>query len=257
MNEEKWILYQTENICNGKIYVGVHKVEDTPRSRSYLGSGDAIKAAIKKYGRENFTIQTLAEFSSAKEAYTAEAVVVTPDFLNRPDTYNICLGGRGGASRLPEIRAKISNSLTGKTHSDETKVRMSASQKGKKLTEEHKAKIGISQKGRKHTDESKKKMSSASKGMVFTKEHRKKLSISAKANITDERQANLREILGLAVVINGKYYPSATFASATEKVRPATVLSRARSEKPKFADYRFATPEEKAAHSLEASRQST
>lgn len=67
-----WILYQITNTLNCKIYVGVHKLADNYRSRNYLGSGLAIKKAIKKYGRKNFTRSTLAEFSCGEDAYKAE-----------------------------------------------------------------------------------------------------------------------------------------------------------------------------------------
>lgn len=56
---DTWILYKTTNLINSKIYVGVHRLQNTSNSRRYLGSGDALKPAIKKYGRENFTRTTL------------------------------------------------------------------------------------------------------------------------------------------------------------------------------------------------------
>jgi hypothetical protein len=65
---ETWILYQTTNNTNSKVYVGVHKVADTWDSRKYLGSGKALKTAIEKYGKANFTRATLAEFSCAEDA---------------------------------------------------------------------------------------------------------------------------------------------------------------------------------------------
>lgn len=46
-------LYFTINKLNGKVYVGRHS-SNTSEDR-YLGSGIAITAAIKKYGRENFS----------------------------------------------------------------------------------------------------------------------------------------------------------------------------------------------------------
>jgi hypothetical protein len=45
--------YKITKLVNGKYYYGIHstnKLED-----GYTGSGNAIKSAIKKYGRKNFT----------------------------------------------------------------------------------------------------------------------------------------------------------------------------------------------------------
>jgi hypothetical protein len=128
---EAWILYQTTNLLNFKIYVGVHKVADTPRSRQYLGSGDRLRAAIKKYGTKNFARKTLAEFSSCEDVYKAEAELVNQAFVDREDTYNICLGGRGGVNFTKEMKAKLSKSHKGKTHDAEAKAKIGAFNKGK------------------------------------------------------------------------------------------------------------------------------
>jgi hypothetical protein len=144
-----WILYQTTNICNGKIYVGVHKVTDTPTSRHYLGSGNSIKAAIKKYGKDNFTRVTLAEFSCAKDAYEAEANMVTEEFFRLKNTYNMCVGGRGGVARTPEIRAKVTSANKGKTLTKEHIAILVAANTGnkynvgKKLPEKHRENIRV------------------------------------------------------------------------------------------------------------------
>jgi len=318
MNEEKWILYRTTNICNCKIYVGVHKVTDTSKSKKYLGSGLTLRLAMQKYGRKNFSRVTLEEFSCAEDAYLAETNMVTEDFVKREDTYNLKIGGRGcrGLVHTPESRAKMSVAQKGKVHTAEAKAKMSASGKGKVISEKQKAQIGAAAKGNKywvgrtHTPEALEKMRNSQLGKTLTPEHKAKISASTmgkaksaetrarmsasgkgkiisdkqkaqmsaarkgkqfrlgmphseetkakmRENITDERKAVMRENYGIAIVINGEYYPSASFATSVVEASTATILSRARSEKPKFADYRFANPEEKAAHFLEVSRQST
>ena len=82
------IVYQTTNKINGNIYVGVH----TGARRTYLGSGDNLKRAIDKYGKENFTRKTLFEGTS-EEVLEKEKEIVNAEFIARRDTYNICLGG--------------------------------------------------------------------------------------------------------------------------------------------------------------------
>ena len=49
------IIYKTTNLVNGKIYIG----KDKNNNPSYLGSGKILKLAIKKYGKENFTKETI------------------------------------------------------------------------------------------------------------------------------------------------------------------------------------------------------
>jgi group I intron endonuclease len=222
-DKETWILYQTTNVCNGKIYVGVHKVQNTSRSRKYLGSGNNIKRAIEKYGRKNFTRVTLAEFSCAKDAYAAEAEMVTEEFVKREDTYNLTMGGVGtvgvkgrpkseehkakiaAAHSRPETKAKlraanggVNHSLYGKHHTEATKAKISAF----RSTEEFKAKFGASRSGEKHP-------------------------------------------MCVAVVVNGVYYPTLKFAGEAEKVFPTTVSDRIANTKPKWEGWRYATESEK------------
>lgn len=317
MNEQ-WILYRTTNLVNGKIYIGVHKLANTKRSRNYLGSGLALQPAIEKYGKENFIRTTLAEFSCGADAYKAEEQIVTEEFIKREDTYNLKIGGMGckGLTHSEETKAKLSAIHKGRVFSAETRAklsasgkgkiisakqkaqigaaakgntynlgrvfsaeareRMSASQKGKIIKPETKAKISAFQTGRVRSPETRAKMSAARKGTnnrighKASEETKAKLSALAKGRthsdetkaklreyVNEERKAKMRENCGMAVVIHGKYYPSASFATSAVDASTATILSRARSGKPKFADYRFATLEEKVAHSLEVSRQST
>ena len=44
----KAFVYVTTNLINGKKYLGKHN----GKSNSYLGSGKALKKAIKKYGKK-------------------------------------------------------------------------------------------------------------------------------------------------------------------------------------------------------------
>ena len=84
-----FIVYETTNLVNGMLYIGVHNNPDD----DYLGSGLNIKRAIKKYGSENFLRQTLHTFETAEEAYAKEAEIVTEDLVKDPSYYNINLGG--------------------------------------------------------------------------------------------------------------------------------------------------------------------
>jgi len=261
-----WILYQTTNICNGKIYVGVHKLADTSTSRRYLGSGDRITAAIKKYGRQNFIRETLAEFNSCDDVYDAEAKLVTEDFIKREDTYNISLGGRGGGIQTPEMREKISSAL-----------------KGRKLSKNHAAQIGARSKGnfycvgRVYSDDTRAKIAEANRRRIVTPETRAKMSASRKGNknrlgkpCPDEVKAKISaatmgnfwsesskaKVTGamnhksIAVIVDGTYYESAKLASRYLNVDATTVLNRARNTSNVFSNYLLATEEDRLQYSL-------
>jgi len=89
-----YTVYQTTCLANGKIYIGVHKTRD-PDDR-YLGSGNLISRAVKKYGRDQFQKEVLFIFESRAEAYAKEKELVTAAFAKRADTYNLREGGAIG-----------------------------------------------------------------------------------------------------------------------------------------------------------------
>lgn len=89
-----YIVYQTLNTVNNKIYVGVHitsNLED-----GYLGSGKILSRAINKHGVDKFIKQVLHVFDNMEDMFAKEAEIVNEEFINRSDTYNIKLGGNGG-----------------------------------------------------------------------------------------------------------------------------------------------------------------
>jgi hypothetical protein len=116
-----FLLYQITNLVNGKYYIGAH---EGSADDGYMGSGKAIKQAIRKYGLHNFKKDVLAEVSNKKFLFALEQAVVSPEFINQTDTYNMCVGGTGslkhpnkcrpkrlGMKSSPETRKKISEGL--------------------------------------------------------------------------------------------------------------------------------------------------
>ena len=95
-----YILYKIINKINNKFYIGVHKTENI--HDDYYGSGHKIKAAIKKYGIENFKKEILQVFTSSKEAFKAEKHIVTEALVKSNQCYNIKEGGRGGFDHIRE-----------------------------------------------------------------------------------------------------------------------------------------------------------
>lgn len=118
------IVYLTTNLVNGKIYVG--KQSTTDLEDGYLGSGDKLKLAFKKYGRNNFKRVVLHYCLTAIDAFEIESQIVDQWFVNRRDTYNVSLGGKGG-NHSTQTRLKMSRNRTGKSRiacSEECKVKI-------------------------------------------------------------------------------------------------------------------------------------
>lgn len=115
----EYIVYQTVNKVNNKIYIGVHGTE-TEEFDGYIGNGVSIyrpstymnpktpfQCAIKKYGIKNFVRTTIKKFNTEKEAYNLEAELVNEDFIKRDDTYNLALGGKLNYDNLHNPKRKV------------------------------------------------------------------------------------------------------------------------------------------------------
>ena len=92
--QKHYLIYQITNLVNGKIYIGkheTHNIEDR-----YFGSGKYLNQAKEKYGLENFEFKILIDLNSQEEMNLLEKMVVTKEFCDRDDTYNLNVGGDGG-----------------------------------------------------------------------------------------------------------------------------------------------------------------
>lgn len=83
-------IYQTTNLKTGKIYIGKHSTENL--DDGYLGSGKHLKADIRKYGSCIFEKKILFVFTNKKDMDDKENELLTEEFVNRSDTYNINYG---------------------------------------------------------------------------------------------------------------------------------------------------------------------
>lgn len=184
----KKIIYKTINLINGKIYIG----KSINNIKSYLGSGKLIKAAIKKYGKDNFKKIIIDHAESENELNEKEIFWIK--FFNSTDKnigYNIHKGGNGNSfvnrKNEKEIRLLLSeygklktgnkNPFYGKTHSEETKKIIGSKNKIHSLNlvnllskDERKQKFGNPKEknpmwGKKHTEEAKLLMSKNKVGL--------------------------------------------------------------------------------------------
>lgn len=114
-------VYEIRNNINGKSYIGCRMIaRDNNDWEKYYGSGSAIKKAISKYGRDNFTKLLVCYGASEEELFKLEwAVIRTAKRNNSGGEYNIFNGsGAGGNtfqflsdSEMEQIRLKQSHGI--------------------------------------------------------------------------------------------------------------------------------------------------
>lgn len=109
--ELKYIVYVTVNLCNGKLYFGVHRTNPEVFD-GYIGCGIyrqsnankkyPLHSAVRKYGYNNFKRTTIEIFPDTQEglnqAYSLERQIVTSTLLKSKSVYNSRIGGQGGCN---------------------------------------------------------------------------------------------------------------------------------------------------------------
>jgi len=170
-----YTIYKVTNNLNGKIYIGKHQTANP--TDGYYGSGKAIKSALKKHGKENFTKEVLYIFETEAEMNAKEKELITEEFVLREDNYNLGVGGEGG----PHFK--------GKRHSPESRKKMATF--GTVLTEKGRNKIAESNKNRHISDKARQNMSEKAKGRRHSPET--KMKIAAATRRRHEERRLLRE----------------------------------------------------------------
>jgi len=199
-------IYIATNLINSKKYIGQRKY--SRGWKSYVGSGTAIKKAIKKYGRENFSRDIICFADNKKELNKLEEYYIELyHAVISHEYYNLKEGGDSGnpwsgksEDEIKEICKKISNNnskyWSGKQRNNETKKKISQTKTGKYIGEKHPFYGGH------HSEESKKKMSEANigrpahnKGKSMSKEQRQKLiEIRTGTHHTEETKQKMSEV---------------------------------------------------------------
>lgn len=178
----RYTIYKITNTINGKIYIGKHQTNNL--NDGYYGSGRALKNAIRKYGRENFTKEILYVFNSGVEMDAKEKELVTEEFVLRDDTYNLGVGGEGGPhfkgkTHSAEAIRKRTDSRSGYKHSADTRQKISEANLHRIVSEDTKRKISETAKKRVSPDSTKHKQKSTVK-YVMTEEHKMNIAVSVK-----------------------------------------------------------------------------
>ena len=174
MCDKVGIVYQWTNIDNQKWYIGSHygRLDD-----GYIGSGKVFKKAFAK-NPNKMTRQILhigKDFRQAEEYY-----LLSLDAARDRQSYNMkntAIGGDVSHCFTAEARQKMSIASKGRIViiTQETRKKISESLTGKKHTEETLKKFSEIRKGannhffgKTHTDETKQKISAANKGKCYS-----------------------------------------------------------------------------------------
>lgn len=96
-------VYKITNTLNDKYYIGVHKTDD-PHD-NYMGSGPAIRRAIKKYGKHNFIKEILFVYEIEQEAYEKEKELLNVCW-QLDECYNMTQGGEGSWKHVDNFASK-------------------------------------------------------------------------------------------------------------------------------------------------------
>ena len=194
-----WI-YKITNEINGKGYIGKTKrPEKRWREHFYRKKSVnyAIHNAIKKYGKDNFRFEIIAETTKEEVDDLEIKLIAEHKTFITEHGYNETRGGDGGAMS-EDVRKRISETLKRKYASGELKAPEKSEEGRKRISE---AKMG----------------NSWNKGRVFTEEHRKKLSESGKGK--KKRPKTEEEKKRHSMLLKAKY-ASGELVPVNKKIKP-------------------------------------
>jgi group I intron endonuclease len=86
-------IYKTTNLLSGKYYIGMHSTDDL--NDGYLGSGNRLRLAVRKHGKENFKREILEFCESREELRKREEEVINLTEISKIECMNLKVGGEG------------------------------------------------------------------------------------------------------------------------------------------------------------------
>lgn len=119
-------IYKSTNVKTGLIYVG-QKRSDTFLGDRYLGSGKKLLEAVKKFGRDSFTVTLLEEVDREEDMKDKEEYWITKLNATDPNVgYNMVINGQ--VNRNPGLSGPL-NPFYGQKHSEASRKKMSEGQR--------------------------------------------------------------------------------------------------------------------------------
>ncbi len=168
-----FIAYEITNIVNDSRYIGITKKPLAKRIAAHFSSSlsgrsvTVLSRAIRKYGKDNFSVRVVAESFDYESLKILEMLLIDQEKTRVEfGGYNLTDGGDGtvGWVPTPETREKIRSKAVDRMsiqenreniratllnyHTPETRKIVSDRFKGKTLTDEHKLKVSRAGKGR-------------------------------------------------------------------------------------------------------------
>lgn len=224
-------IYITTNNLNGKRYLGMCAYH-RPNHKAYLGSGKALKRAIRKYGSEHFSRIIIEECLTKDDMIAAEVRHIKElNCVNDKSWYNINHGGFA------------TRGFSGRKHSEETKKRMRENYK-RPLTEETIKKFKLNGLVRvKHLEKFKDvQIRAASRPIIFESVSYPSIKKCCEDTGYDRNyiQHSLRKP-PKAIILDGVEYPSISVASSLTGIHCNSILKLLRS-KDRRASYSTNSP---------------
>lgn len=168
------IIYLITNLVNGKVYVGrCLKDLDT-----YLGGGIYIKAAVRKYGKENFSRIVIERCEENLLNEREKFWIAKFDSQNHEKGYNLSSGGEDGSSfaaYIDNIRGKCFEEIYGEKRANEIRRKISESSSFKCKSDSHRRNLSIAKTGKKWTENQRNAITRGMIGHLVTEETKQKL----------------------------------------------------------------------------------
>lgn len=249
-----YYIYRITNLVNGNIYIGKH-IQNNYKIDKYLGSGNLIRKAIKKYGSLNFKKEILSYHSNDKDLSTAEAQAITESMVLDPMYYNLKPGGTGFSHgdynpnknctyiinenneivkiHISEYDATIhKHAIANDNNGMFNKVIVKNSDGNKLVVDKNNIPTGYKfhLSGYERDNEYKLKMSiacSGEKNGMYGKSH------------SDKTKQKIRERHARKIIIGDTVYDSINVASKILNTTPKYVRYRVESNKEKFKEWRY------------------
>lgn len=200
------IIYKITNKVNNKIYIGqtVKSLRTRFNGHCSTKSNTYIASAIKKYGKDSFSIEQIDSASSAEELNAKEEYWIRfYNSLDRTIGYNI---KKGGESHRHSESTKILMKKIKSNISDETRLKMSIASRNRVVKEETIEKMRKTMTGRVRSPEHCRNLSIAQRGKVISEESKAKMRSAKRktgedrAPVTNETRAKISEKLKGKVV---------------------------------------------------------